>query len=297
MFHPQFPKYISPSLSAMPESAVMLKSHPVAPLPALPAAGYRQILSRMLLAGSLALVTGLTGCAAKNGDITGSIQSTSSESLRVQADQLRQRYEKQPGEKRVGLQYSSVLRALHQNAQAVAVLEATAIANSKDNEVQAAFGKALAEAGQLDQAALVLASAHSPDRPDWRILSAQGTVADQLGHPEQAQQFYRQALQLAPDEPTVLSNLGLSYALNKRLPEAEQVLRQAVSQTRADPKIRGNLALVLALQGKFKESEQVASRDLSPAESEANAAYVRKMMSQQNSWKQIQKVDKGLKRG
>lgn len=234
----------------------------------------------------------LSGCMNRSADITGSIRNQNPDELRSLEKSQGDRYSQRPGDKNAGLAYAQTLRALGQTSQAVAVLESTAIANQKDNEVQAAFGKALAEAGQLEQASNVLASAHSPDRPDWRILSAQGTVADQQNNHEKAQSFYRQALGIAPNEPSVLSNLGLSFALSKQLSVAEATLRSAVSQPKSDPRIRGNLALVLALQGKFAESEEVARRDLPPAEAEANVAYMRQMLSQQNRWKQIEKAEK-----
>ena len=80
------------------------------------------------------------------------------------------------------------------------------------------------------QAKEVLASSYTPERPDWTIMSVQGSVADRLGDHEGAQKFYRDALKIAPGEPRVLSNLGLSYALTKQLPEAEAALRQALRQ-------------------------------------------------------------------
>ena len=51
--------------------------------------------------------------------------------------------------------------------------------------------------------------------PDWRILSAQGAVLDQQGKFEEARHYYLSALKIVPDEPTVLSNLGMSYVLAK----------------------------------------------------------------------------------
>ena len=244
----------------------------------------------------LVLIAALGGCASRNADVTGSVRGNSADTLRTQSAELGERYSKRPGEKSVSLRYAQVLRALNQHDQAVAVLEAASIANQKDTEVQAAYGKALAEAGRYEQASIVLASAHSPDRPDWRILSAQGTIADQQSKHDEAQRFYHDALQIAPNEPSVLSNLGLSYALSKKLDTAEQTLRLAVANPKADPRVRGNLALVLALQGKFKESEDIASHDLSVADAEANVAYVRQMITQKNSWKQIERAEKGIGR-
>jgi Flp pilus assembly protein TadD len=147
-----------------------------------------------------------------------------------------------------------------------------------------AYGRSLADNGRLKEADEVLSRAHSPEQPDWRILSAQGTVADQLGEHDRAQQIYQAALKIAPGEPTVMSNLGLSLALSKRLPEAERVLREAVSTGRGDARIRQNLVLVLGLQGRFAEAETLARQDLGPAEAAATVAYLKRSVSQQNSW-------------
>ena len=129
-----------------------------------------------------------------------------------------------------------------------------------------AYGKALADAGRLKEASTVLANAHTPERPNWSILSAQGSVADQLGDHKQAQNYYEAAIRMRPDEPSVMSNLGLSYALNKQLPQAEETLRDAANNPKADMRIRQNLALVLALEGKFGEAENWSRRDLAPIE-------------------------------
>ena len=79
--------------------------------------------------------------------------------------------------------------------------------------VLGAYGRALADVGNYKQALDVLSRAHTPDQPDWRILSVQGAVLDQMGRHEEAQRYYGTALRIVPDEPSVLSNLGLSYAL------------------------------------------------------------------------------------
>ncbi len=46
---------------------------------------------------------------------------------------------------------------------------------------------------------------------------------------------YASALKIVPDEPSVLSNLGLSYLLTKDLKNAEETLRRAVAQPNAEP--------------------------------------------------------------
>ncbi len=139
-----------------------------------------------------------------------------------------------------------------------------------------AYGRALADVGNYKQALDVLNRAHTPDQPDWRILSVQGAVLDQMGRHDEAQRYYATALRIVPDEPSVLSNLGLSYALSKDLARAEIDAAARRRRSRgADPRVRQNLALVVGLQGRFAEAETIARADLPSDEAAANVAYLR----------------------
>ncbi|MEQ9246328.1 MAG: pilus assembly protein TadD, partial [Nitratireductor sp.] len=71
------------------------------------------------------------------------------------------------------------------------------------------------------------------------------------------------------------------------LKSAEHYMRQAVQASGADSRVRQNLALVVGLQGRFGEAEQLARQELSPEQAEANVAYLRSMLAQQNAWSQI----------
>jgi Flp pilus assembly protein TadD len=137
--------------------------------------------------------------------------------------------------------------------------------------------KSLAKEGRNDDALALLAKTRSK-KPDWRALNLEGTILDRMGRPAEAQQRYRVALQIVPQDPGVLSNLGLSLALAQQPAEAEAVLRRAAALPTATPKVRQNLALVLALQGKYAEAEQLARRDLPPEEAAANVKYWKKSL-------------------
>ncbi|WP_158813737.1 tetratricopeptide repeat protein [Methylocapsa sp. S129] len=255
--------------------------------------------ARWLRNAAFALAIGALGGCRDTGDITGSIGSsgsqqalpTSDADLRAYADDWAKRYDANPGEKIASMNYARALRALTRYAQAAAVMQAAAVKAPKDMEVLGAYGKALADAGQFEQAADVLSRSYTPERPNWSSMSVQGSIADQLGDHAKAQDFYRDALKIAPGEPNVLSNLGLSYALTKQLPLAEQVLRQAAESPRADARVRDNLALVLSLEGKFGEAEQVERQDRSAQAAAANVASIRQMIAQSNSWRDIQTLD------
>lgn len=201
-------------------------------------------------------------------------------------------YEKNPRDRRTGLEYANVLRMTGRNEQALAVMQQMAIAYPGDREILAAYGKAQAGAGQLEEALATIRRAQTPDMPDWRLVSAEGAVLDQLGRPRDARQRYNDALQIQPNEPSVLSNLGMSYLLSGDLKTSESYLKTAIAQPMADSRVRQNYSLVVGLQGRFAEAERIARQELSPQQADANVAYLRGMLSQQNAWQQLAGKDK-----
>src|SRR6266851_4522577 len=211
---------------------------------------------RLLASAAVAaiLAVGLGGCQTTMSDITGSL-SPKAETVpdadpRRSVDVYGERYRANPKDADAALLYGQALRATGQRSQAVAVLEQATVAHPGNKALLAGYGRALGDNGNFQQAFDVLSRAHTPDDPDWRILSVQGTALDQLGRNEEARQYYANALKIAPDEPSVLSNLGLSYALSKNLPKAEEVLRRAYGRPGASARVRQNLALVVGLQGR-----------------------------------------------
>ena len=232
------------------------------------------------------LAVGLGGCQTMS-DITGSISPKSDASPdpdpRRSAEAYGERYRTNPKDADAALKYGQALRATGQRTQAVAVLEQATIAHPGNKPLLAAYGRALADNGNFQQAFDVLTRAHSPDNPDWRILSVQGTALDQLGRHDEARGYYASALKIAPEEPSVLSNLGLSYVLSRDLPKAEEILRRAFANTRADARVRQNLGLVVGLQGRFAEAETIVKADLPADEAAANVAYLKQMLSRKDN--------------
>ncbi len=253
----------------------------------------RSRAARLLASAAVVAVLALSvaGCKTTGSDTTGWIGGAntprSEADWRQSLDVWGKRYRDDAGDSEAALNYAQALRATDQRAQAVAVLEQASIRNPRDMKPLGAYGRSLAEAGDLNQALDVLGRAHTPDNPDWRILNAQGAVLDQMGRHGEAQRHYSAALKIVPNEASVLSNLGLSYALMKELKRAEVTLRRASLQSNADPKVRQNLALVIGLQGRFAKAEKIARADLPEDEAAANVSYLRQMLSQQNEWKKL----------
>lgn len=233
-----------------------------------------------------------TGSIGRGGQ---SVDTMATGSLAGSADKLGRTYASDPNNKPVAMQYASVLQMRGQTDQSLAVMRKLAIGYPKDRDVLAAYGKALAASGELQPALDAVRRAQTPEYPDWKLVSAEAAILDQLGQTQDARGLYRQALDLKPNEPTVLSNLGMSYVLEGDLKSAETYLRSAASQPGADSRVRQNLALAVGLQGRFDEAEQIASQELSPEQAQANVSYLRGMLAQQNAWNQIKADDKSKK--
>jgi Flp pilus assembly protein TadD len=247
-------------------------------------------LARLLASAAVTaiLAASLGGCKTMS-DVTGSIGSRVEAGATPDADPRRaveaygERYRANPRDADAAFRYGQALRATGQRAQAVAVFEQATIAHSGNKVLLAGYGRALADNGNFQRAFDVLSRAHSPDNPDWRILSVQGTALDQLGRHDEARRYYGGALQIAPEEPSVLSNLGLSYVLSKNLPKAEETLRRAYGSARADARVRQNLGLVVGLQGRFAEAESIVRADLPAEQAAANVAYLKQMLARKDN--------------
>jgi Flp pilus assembly protein TadD len=257
--------------------------------------------ARLLASAAIVIAIGVAtaGCQTTQvADSTNSISlapgQRSDADLRHDVEVYGEQYRANPTDVNVALNYAQALRGTGQHAQAAAVLEQISLHNPRNRIVLGEYGRALAENGDYEQALDVLERAHTPDQPDWRILSAQGAVLDQMGQHEEAQRRYLTALKIAPDEPTILSNLGLSYALSKDLKNAEATLRRAAAHQPVDPRVRQNLALVVGLQGRFAEAESIAQADLPPDEAAANVAYLRNMLAGKgDATKRVARSDAG----
>ena len=76
--------------------------------------------------------------------------------------------------------------------------------------------------------------AQNPAYPDERLFSAEEAILDQMGNKEEAHAMYRKALQIQPNEWSVMSNIGMSYLLSGDLKTAENYFTQAAGAPGAD---------------------------------------------------------------
>lgn len=180
--------------------------------------------------------------------------------------------------------YSSALRKIGSTKEATSVMQKASSRFPNSVEVSLEYGKTLVEEGRAFEAVRHLEIAADRKRDDWRALTAYGVALDQIEEHKLARAKYDQALQLSPENVTVLNNKGLSFALDGDLDSAIRTLRAATANRRADARVRQNLALVLAIKGDMREAERLARSDLPPQVADQNVAYFRQLMTQPAFW-------------
>jgi Flp pilus assembly protein TadD len=155
---------------------------------------------------------------------------------------------------------------------------------------ETAYRRALAIDDRLDEARLGLAKiwlASSPvqaekvllevvahDAHNTAALNNLGVSRDLQGRHSEAQEAYRQALQVRPDMTSAQENLGLSLALSGKPKEGAEMLDQIARGGTNDRKARDDLAVALTLSGRTGEAGQVLQEELSaPDVTKALAGY------------------------
>lgn len=193
-------------------------------------------------------------------------------------------YDNNPGDKEAAIKLTGVLRQMGNPTRAAEVATQALNLHPDDPELVLAFAQANLDRGQPEAAVGALARIEAQTASDWRANSIIGVTLDQLGRHKDAQGYYLRAARLAPDNPGILSNLGLSYALAGDAARAEETLRNALELPGADIRVRQNLALVLGVQGKFTEAEDVVADSLPPAAVAANQAYFKTLLTPSRTW-------------
>jgi Flp pilus assembly protein TadD len=247
----------------------------------------------MRLGASVALIAVIAltaaGCktihpAGIGGSSAADPRRDSAPSAPIAVDAWGKRYRAAPNDPDTVINYARVLRANGQTPQAAALLEGASSQNPKHTGLLSAYARALADMGNFQQALEALNRAHTLGQPNWRILSMQGAMLDQMGRHDDAQLYYGTALRIVPDEPSVLSNLGLSYALSKDLIRAESTLRRASAQPLVDPEVRRNLAWIVLLQKRLRETDSTAQAAPPLKAADGNITYLRHKLAEQNGF-------------
>jgi Flp pilus assembly protein TadD len=187
-------------------------------------------------------------------------------------------YLKSPKDAQTAINYAKNLKAIGEKQQALAVLQQASVFHGTNRTLNAEYGRLALEFDQISVAQKLLQQADDPANPDWRVISARGTVLAKQGIYREAITFYERARALAPNEASILNNLALAHAMLGEPEKAEPLLKQAAMAGNHNQRVSQNLALVLGLQGKYDEAKIAAARDLPADNAAANVDYVRSIV-------------------
>lgn len=239
------------------------------------------IVTLSLFSGGCAQLGELPSLTASNTFTTAekaNANAAADTELEVATKYWGERFGKTPMDLEAGLAYAKNLKAMGRKRQAMAVLQQSAIYHGDNRELASEYGRLALDLGQVAIAEKVLAQAENPAKPDWRVVSARGTVMAKKGHYDQATHLFEQALTLAPNQPSLLNNLAMAHAMSGDPAKAEELLRQAIDAGGDSKRVRQNLALVLGLQGRYEESATVGAQDLPKKTAEAETAAIRQLV-------------------
>ncbi len=239
---------------------------------------FKSVSFRSLIIFSLS-ATLLTSCALAPGYTESEKeikQSLSSDNFRPASREMRdnigtqelfaqaafwsREYELNPGDLESAIKLSAAVRKLGNPQRAVEIAQTTRALYPRDPYLAAEFAAALIASEKAYEAMQPLDSALRSAPGYARLWSLKGAALDQQEEYDLARKHYARAMEITPNDPNIMANIGLSFALSGDPQTAEGWLRRAVSIPGASKSVRQNLSLILQLQGKEAEAAKYSGQ-------------------------------------
>lgn len=173
-------------------------------------------------------------------------------------------YDLNPGDLESAIKLAASVRKLGNPRRAVEITQTTRALYPRDPYLAAEFVASLIaseraiDAMQPVDEALAIAPQYA------RLWSLKGAALDQQEQYELARKHYARALQITPNDPSIMANFGLSYALAGDPQTGEGWLRRAVAIPGASSSVHQMLKLVLQVQGKTDEAGRITALTQAP---------------------------------
>lgn len=159
-------------------------------------------------------------------------------------------YDINPTDLEAAIKLAAVVRKMGNPGRAIEITQTTRAIYPRDPYLTAEYAAALISAERGEEAIPVLDDGLRAAPGYGRLWSLKGAALDQMENYDLARRHYSRALQITPNDPNVMANLGLSYALSGDPNTAENWLNRAAAQPGASASVRQNLTLIQRLQGK-----------------------------------------------
>ncbi len=167
--------------------------------------------------------------------------------------------ETSPFKRAANLQMSLNLADLDKTDEAIKELNVLMAQEPSDPRTYTALGGVYAAKKDFKSAAEIydkaIVAIGTPDRKDWNLYYQRGIAHERTKTWPIAEESFKQALKLYPDQPQVLNYLGYSYVdMNQNLDEALGMIRKAVELRPDDGYIVDSLGWAYYRLGKFDDA-------------------------------------------
>lgn len=146
--------------------------------------------------------------------------------------------------------------------------------NAEDIEALEGRGLSRVKLYKFGPAKVDLQRVSSLDAKRWNAWNGLGVIADMEGDFEQAAANYRKGLDVLPNYPPLINNLGYSLIMAHQYQEAEQVLRGGLVYAPDFVRMKNNLGIALAWQGEYGEALEVISPAIGESVAFNNVGYI-----------------------
>ncbi len=107
----------------------------------------------------------------------------------------------------------------------------------------------------------VISRIRQPSQNDWPLFFSRGIAYERTGQWTRAEADLTHALQLSPDQPSVLNYLGYAWAdMGRHLEQARDMIQRAAAKRPNDGAITDSLGWVMFRQGKIGEAVKLLER-------------------------------------
>lgn len=151
------------------------------------------------------------------------------------------------------------LYALGRYVDAVSTFRAALNRDGDAPEAREGLAKSLITAGIYGEARDILEAAVKT-RPSAALLNKLGVARDLSGDGDAAQEAYRAALTIEPENRSARNNLALSLAISGRHQDAVAEMERVAASAGNDDRYRGNLVFVYGLAGDYAAVQRVSGR-------------------------------------
>ena len=148
-----------------------------------------------------------------------------------------------------------------QTNKALAVLTKAQKNDPQNTVLISALARTALKAGKIDLADKFIRKAGGFSSNDWRIISAKGVLLSRRGDYAGARQHFLRALEISPEQTSILSNLALTYILDNKPRSAAKILRRALKQEPGNQRLKQHLALAENVMAKTGTAKQPSKRN------------------------------------